>query len=205
MKETILRTKAGIKWTFTETLDDLDFAEDMHILLYCYGDIQIKSENLDRDAGKTVFKIGLKINTNKKGTAKQYSNSRSHNYWSTYHWRARDDWICLSWTWGKGEKYGNSEFEFKSNVLGVLLYAAGTWKVTKGICQMLEVVRYKCLTRILRIYWPIKISNKKLHERTGYMACTDAAHLSFSSPLDILPKYVILITVTKHFTIIITS
>ena len=32
---------------------------------------------------------------------------------------------------------------FKSNILSVLLYAAESWKVTKGICHMLEVFQNK--------------------------------------------------------------
>ena len=54
MKETTLGTKAGIKWTFTETLDDLDFADDISLLSHRYGDIQSKSENRARNAGKSI-------------------------------------------------------------------------------------------------------------------------------------------------------
>ena len=55
MKETTLGTKADIKSTFTETVDDLDIADDMSLLSYRYGDIQRKNENYARNAGK----IGL--------------------------------------------------------------------------------------------------------------------------------------------------
>ena len=58
---------------------------------------------------------------------------------------------------------------FKSNVLSVLLYAAESWKVTKGICHMMEVFQNKCLRRILHIFWPNKITNAEIHERTGMM------------------------------------
>ena len=58
---------------------------------------------------------------------------------------------------------------FKSNVLSVLLYAAESWKVTKGICHMLEVFQNKCLRRILHVFWPNKITNAELHERTGML------------------------------------
>ena len=58
---------------------------------------------------------------------------------------------------------------FKSNVLSILLYAAESWKVTKGICHMLEVFQNKCLKRILHIFWPNKISNAELHEQTGML------------------------------------
>ena len=57
----------------------------------------------------------------------------------------------------------------KSNILSVLLYAAESWKVTKGICHMLEVFQNKCLRRILHILWPNKITNAELHERTGML------------------------------------
>ena len=58
---------------------------------------------------------------------------------------------------------------FKSNVLSVLLYAAESWKATKGICHMLEVFQNKCLRRILHIFWPNKITNAELHDRTGML------------------------------------
>ena len=58
---------------------------------------------------------------------------------------------------------------FKSNVLSVLLYAAESWKVTKEICHMLEVFQNKCSSRIMHIFWPNKISNAELHERTGML------------------------------------
>ena len=58
---------------------------------------------------------------------------------------------------------------FRSNVLSVLLYAAESSKVTKGICHMLEVFHNKCLRRILHIFWPNNISNAELHERTGML------------------------------------
>ena len=58
---------------------------------------------------------------------------------------------------------------FKSNVLNVILYAAESWKLTKGICHMLEVFQNKCLRRILHILWPNKITNAELHDRTGML------------------------------------
>ena len=55
---------------------------------------------------------------------------------------------------------------FKSNVLCLLLYDTESWKVTKGMCHMLEVLKNKCHRSILHIFWPNKISNAELHERT---------------------------------------
>ena len=47
---------------------------------------------------------------------------------------------------------------FKSNVLGVLLYGAESWKVSQSICHVFQT---RCLRRILRI------SNEDLYRRTN--------------------------------------
>ena len=46
---------------------------------------------------------------------------------------------------------------YKSNVLGVLLYGS------VSVCQQLEVFQNK----VLGVFWPNKISNTELYERTG--------------------------------------
>ena len=51
----------------------------------------------------------------------------------------------------------------------VLLCAAESWKVTKGICHMLQVFQNKCPRRILHIFWPNKITNAELHDRAGML------------------------------------
>ena len=56
---------------------------------------------------------------------------------------------------------------FKSNVLGVLLYGAESWKVTQAICHKLDVFQTRCLRRILRVFWPTTVSNEELYRRTG--------------------------------------
>ena len=56
---------------------------------------------------------------------------------------------------------------FNSNVNGVLLYGAESWKVTQTICHLLDVFQTRCLRRILKIWWPTTISDEKLYKRTG--------------------------------------
>ena len=56
---------------------------------------------------------------------------------------------------------------FKSNILGVLLYGAESWKETKHITNKLDTFQTRCLRRILKIFWPNTVSNKELHERTA--------------------------------------
>ena len=83
MKETTLGTKAGIKWTFTETLDDLDFADDIALLAHRYGDIQGKANA--RTLPEMLENCIKDKHQQNKGTAKQQPNSRSNNNWRTYH------------------------------------------------------------------------------------------------------------------------
>ena len=152
MKETALGDKSGIKWTFTDTLDDLDFADDR------YSDIQRKSDELARNAGK----IGLQINTNK--TKMLRNNSQTADP-ITIGGRDIEEVTEFTYLGAKVSTDGNSESEIKARIRKAR--AAESWKVTKGICQMLEVFQNKCLRKILRIYWPNKISNTELHERKG--------------------------------------
>ena len=46
----------GIKWTFREILEDLDFADDVILLSHRFNDIQRKSKDLARMQGQ----LGLK-------------------------------------------------------------------------------------------------------------------------------------------------
>ena len=56
---------------------------------------------------------------------------------------------------------------YSSDVLSVLLYGAECWRVTQRDSQRLSVFHTSCLRKICRIYWPQKITNKELYQRTG--------------------------------------
>ena len=64
MKRTDIGVKSGIIWTFTESLEDLDFADDISLLAHSHRDIQSKTEKLVRDA----VKVGLHVNKDKTKT-----------------------------------------------------------------------------------------------------------------------------------------
>ena len=61
MKEATGNNKRGISWTFSNTLEDLDFADDIALLAHRQQDIQSKTNDLSK-IGKT---IGLNINGGK--------------------------------------------------------------------------------------------------------------------------------------------
>jgi len=48
----------------------------------------------------------------------------------------------------------------------VLLYGAETWRTTKRTTQKVQTFINSCLRKILRIFWPDKISNRELWEKT---------------------------------------
>lgn len=54
---------------------------------------------------------------------------------------------------------------FNSSVKTVLLYGSETWMTTMNIINKLQTANH-CLRRILRIFWPNKICNINLWERT---------------------------------------
>ena len=56
MRETVKQGQNGIQWTFTEQLDDLDFAYDTCLLSHSHKQMQKKSSKLTQGAEKTGLK-----------------------------------------------------------------------------------------------------------------------------------------------------
>ena len=54
---------------------------------------------------------------------------------------------------------------FKSNVRAVLLYGCESWRITKGDEAKLDTFHQKCLRRLLKIYWPMRVSNEEVRRR----------------------------------------
>ncbi|XP_056015927.1 uncharacterized protein LOC130053203 [Ostrea edulis] len=82
--------------------------------------------------------------------------------------KARADFASLRNIWKSAAISIKTKIRiFKSNIIGVLLYGAESWKVTKGVVHRLDVFQTKCLRRILKVFWPNTISNKDLYQRTS--------------------------------------
>ena len=56
---------------------------------------------------------------------------------------------------------------YNDNVLSVLLSGAECWTVTQRDRRRLSGFHTSCLRKICRIYWPKKITNKELYQKTG--------------------------------------
>ena len=55
----------------------------------------------------------------------------------------------------------------KSNVIAVLLYGCESWRMTKGDEAKLDTFQHKCLRRLLKIYWPMRVSSEEVRRRAN--------------------------------------
>ena len=55
---------------------------------------------------------------------------------------------------------------YQSNVLSVLLYGSECWRMTEGDSSRLAAFHTTCLRRIMRVFWPNKISTSRLLQVT---------------------------------------
>ena len=56
---------------------------------------------------------------------------------------------------------------YNSNVKSVLLYGSECWRIVKRDINKVNVFHNSCLQRICNIFWPNKISNNDLYQKTG--------------------------------------
>ena len=82
--------------------------------------------------------------------------------------KAKSSFVQLNKVWRSPNISGKTKIKiYNSNVLSVLLYGEECWRVTQRDSQRLLGFHTSCLRKICRIYWPQKITNKELYQRTG--------------------------------------
>lgn len=182
----------GIRWSMTNHLEDLDYADDICLLSHSFNQMQTKLAKLVKEAEK----VGLIINVKKTKSMRIFTNNEQNfnindepiedvahfTYLGSFISRnggASEDAMArinkashafslLRCTWNSTQYASSTKIRiFKSNIMPVLLYGCETWKTSKQITHRLQVFVNKCLRRILRIFWPNKISNEALWERTN--------------------------------------
>lgn len=182
----------GIWWNPTRKLGDLDFADDIALLTNTHTNMQTLLDNLCAAAhprGLTINTSKTKLmrintdNTNiikigtstieevnefcylgsvlaKNGGTKEDISSRIA--------KARYAYGQLRTTWNSRQIASSTKLRiFKSCVLAVLLYGSETWSYTDNELSSAQVFVNKCLRRIMRIYWPLTISNEQLYQLTN--------------------------------------
>ena len=192
MRKTVSGVRKGISWRMMETLEDLDYADDIVLFSSTWRHAQQKLESLNSNGLLTGLKINrtktesLRINAPNNtafsvggddikdvtlftylgatvtttGGASEDIKIRIGKAWKAYH-RFRK-------VWNSGVYRRKTKMRiFKSNVISVLLYGCSTWKMTEADEHQLDVFLHTCLRRILRIYWPTRVSNEEVRRIAG--------------------------------------
>ena len=184
--------KTGIQWQITNKLEDLDFADDLALLSHTQAQMQEKTSKIAENSSKVGLHINvaktklMKLNTKSTravkideepieevdkftylgsvvtptGGTEEDINSRIN--------KARAAFSQLNKIWTSNTIRLKTKLKiFNSNVKSVLLYGSETWFLNKNLGDKIQVFVNKCLRKILKIFWPNKISNQELWKKTN--------------------------------------
>ena len=184
--------KTGIQFTLLQKLEDLDFADDIVLLSQKITHMRQKLAALVEQAAR----VGLKINASKTKEMRIRSPANTGNINCVGEVLEQvSAFTCLgsliTTTGGTEEDVEarcrkaqvafsilrpiwRSNFIslrtkiriFNSNVKSVLLYGSETWRLTKKIITQLQTFTNRRLRYILGVWWPKKIWNEELWQRT---------------------------------------
>ncbi len=187
-------SKDGIQWCpfgKPKILGDLDFADDIALTTSNKSQMQRRTNMI----AETSKKVGLEINIQKTKilrinaksqepisigdqiledvTCFEYLGSKLDEVGGTLADvksrinKSRTAFASLAKVWNTNNISIKTKLRlFKSNVLSVLLYGAETWFLNTAVISKLQTYINKCLRRIHKIFWPNKISNTELLERS---------------------------------------
>ena len=192
MRQTTSLCTHGIQWTVFSHLQDLDFADDIAILSSTISRLQEKSDDLNKNSKKTGLNISKKkskimcVNSSPTrtisidgepletideftylGSVISTDNSAQKDIKARLS-KARCAFSRLKNIW-KSKNYSlrTKVRIYNSNVKSVLLYGSECWRIVKSDINKVNVFHNNCLRRICNIFWPNKISNSDLYQKTG--------------------------------------
>ena len=118
----------------------------------------IKINGTDVEDTDSFVYLGATVNN--LGGAEQDIRSRLGKARSVFH--------RLSKVWRTGEFRRETKMRiFKSNIIAVLLYGCETWRMTKADEKRLDTFLHKCLRRIFKVHWPMRVPNDEIRRRAG--------------------------------------
>jgi hypothetical protein len=182
----------GIQWNLFSHLEDLDFADDLAELSPSSTMLQEKTDKLTMHA-KTA---GLTVNSSKTKTmsinatrpasiqieGEDISDVNDFTYLGSVVSnasgtgkdiqarlaKARGAFAQLQPVWRSNQYSVRTKLRlYGSNVKSVLLYGSECWRAIKSEMKKVESFHNGCLRKILRIFWPNKVSNADLYRQTG--------------------------------------
>ena len=190
MRNAIKGNKRGIGWTLNESLEDLEFADDICLLSHRKSHLQQKVTDVQIQARK----VGLKINGSKtkamainiRGATNITVDEENIEMVEEFTYlgatvarengvqrdvvkrigKARSVFVRLNKTWRTRNIREDTKIKiFKSMVKPVLLYGSESWTITEETRKKLQVFINRCLRSILGIFWPETMTNEELWKR----------------------------------------
>ena len=190
--------RTGIQWTLTKKLEDLDFADDLALLSHTQAQMQDKTSKIAENSSKVGLHINvaktklMKLNAKSTNAIKIGDSTIEEVDKFTYLGsvvtptggteedvnarinKARTAFSQLNKLWNSSTIRLKTKLKiFNSNVKAVLLYGSETWFLNKNLEDKIQVFVNKCLRKILKIFWPNKISNQELWKKTGQEKMSD--------------------------------
>ena len=192
MRSTVDGQRTGIRWRMMDTLEDLDYADDIVLLSERWRHAQQKLERLNNNGQTTGLKINkkktesLRINADNLSAFKVGDEDVKDVETFTYLGatvtttggatedinkrigKARQAFYRLRKIWISSILRRRTKMRiFQANVVSVLLYGCTTWKMTAADEHKLDVFVHTCLRRVLKIYWPTRMSNEEVRRIAG--------------------------------------
>ncbi len=192
LRQSLDGRRRGILWRLTEHLEDLDYADDIVLLSHNFGDMQTKLNDLVEESQKVGLRVNIEktkdLRVNSRVTeafrigeeviervddflylgAKIDENGGTILDVQQRINKARGAFSRLKNVWSTSNISLHLKIKlFNDCVKSVLLYGCETWFVTDNITQKLQAFVNRCLRNILGIWWPQKITNQELWEKTG--------------------------------------
>ena len=181
----------GLNFGILGVLEDLDFADDLAMLSTTTEHLQIKTDRLVMFAKQVGLFVNIKktevMNISKETSQPikiEGSDLKQVNKFTylgsvissedgakadidTRINKARTVFKSLKNIW-RSRKYSlKTKLKvYSSNVKTVLLYGSECWRAVQNEMKKLNSFHNKCLREICRIFWPNKISNLDLYEKT---------------------------------------
>jgi hypothetical protein len=168
-----------------ESLEDMEYADDVCLVSHRYEHIQRKLDNLREESKKTDLKINsskteeVRVNTTVNQelrlNGEVIKRSSDFCYWGNVVaeddgastdvnvriQKARGSFSKLRKVWLSTSIRKDTKISiFTACVKSVLLYGCETWLVTSEIRRKIQTFVNRCLRYILRMWWPNIISNK---------------------------------------------
>lgn len=190
MRKTTEDSPRGIRWSLFSTLDDLDFADDLALLSHTHQHMQEKTSRLQTYGQQVGLRISTKksetmtLNVNRPEPVKVNGENLCQADRFTYlgsiitpeggtkddiHSRlgkARSVFRGMNNIWRSAQYSIKTKLKlYQSCVISTLLYGSECWRMTGVDLAKLRSFHTICLRRILRIFWPEKISNEDLLRR----------------------------------------